>query len=333
MPPKKRAPKPPKKVEPPPPPKTALEEVVDAFVGRGVRPLSLWLALILVPGLLIDWIVFSEVQATGRNTQYYFRLALMAFCFWTVPFDQVAGVLIDVGKLRECLADCAPLMPGLAPYLPELLPILARNIFQIAPIAGTLAPYLKDMLKYPDFVAKSLPLLISKLPLVIKYNIVEQLGPHFKYMDRRHIDKLDLIFPDLIGQLDELAPYFHIIAPHIVEIALRADKLFPVIHYLLPHAEDMQHHIWWLVPFADVDGFEEFMPQLDKLAPHIDEFAIYGPELLPYVGKMKQHLPILIENIDSLLPQLYVGTKCVKDEYGQYGELTLCEKHPAGAKR
>lgn len=301
MPPKKKAPKQPKREEIPLPPKTASDEVIDALVGRGVRPLSLWIALIVVPGLVLDWLALETVDQTIR---FYYRVVVIGFCLWTVPYDKVAGILIDIGKIRECLADCAPLMPGLFPYLPTLLPILGRNIFQVAPIAGTLAPYLKDMLKYPDFVAKSLPLLITKLPIVVKYNIIEQLGPHFKYMDRRHIDKLDLIFKDLIDQLDELAPYFHIIAPHIVEIALRADKLFPVIHYLLPHAEDMQQHIWWLIPFADIDGFDEFMPYLDKLAPHIDDFAVYAQELLPYVGKMKKHIPILIENVDSLLPQL-----------------------------
>ncbi|KAH9257359.1 hypothetical protein BASA81_004516 [Batrachochytrium salamandrivorans] len=31
-------------------------------------------------------------------------------------------------------------------------------------------------------------------------------------------------------------------------------------------------------------------------------FAIYGPELLPYIPKIRQQIPILVENLDSLLP-------------------------------
>lgn len=298
MAPKKKAPKQPKRVEVPPPPKTTVDEIVDVIVGRGLRPLSLWFAAILLPGVLtvliivpLEWTLTAVVSLCG-------------LMFWTVPFDQLARFLINIGNLRECLADCAPYAPGMLPYLPEMLRVMIPNIFKLAPAAGPLAPYLKYLLKYPDFVAKALPILVPKIDLMLRYNMIEQLGPQFKYMDRRHLDKLEIILQPMMDDLENLAPYFHIIAPHIVEISLRADKLFPVINYLLPHAEDMKQHIWWLIPFADVDGFEEFMPHLDRLAPHIDEFAPYGPDLLPYMAKMKKHIPILLDNVESLLPQL-----------------------------
>jgi len=134
--------------------------------------------------------------------------------------------------------------------------------------------------------------------------MIEQLGPHLQYMDERHFSKIEKVLPDMMDKLETLAPYFHIIAPHMVEISLRADRLFPYIDYMLPHAETMKDHIWWLIPFADVDGFELFMPHLDELAPLIDELAPFGPQLLPYMAKMKKHIPILIENAETLLPQL-----------------------------
>jgi hypothetical protein len=297
MAPKKKAPTQPKRVE--------LEEeikvpslktdFIKAVTGKGIRPLNLWFALIGLPTLITLTYFYESLMIVGL---------VIFLWFWTIPFEKIAKILIDIGNLRECLADCAPFVPGLLPFLPDLARVMIPNLFVIAPAAGTLAPYLKYLLPYPAFVAKALPILLPKLDLMLKYNMIEQIGPQFKFMDQRHFSKLEIILQDLVDDLENLAPYFHIIAPHIVEISLRADKLFPVVHYLLPHAESMQQHIWWLIPFADIDGFEEFMPYLDKLAPHIDEFAPYGPELLPYVGKMKKHIPILIENVDTLLPQL-----------------------------
>ena len=282
------------------PPKTPFEEVWGAVVGKGIRPFSLWFAAVFLPATLTLVIIPLD------GYEYIFTILFSWICLWTVPYEKLAKILVDIGNIRECLADCLPLIPGLFPYLPGLAKAIIPNIFKIAPAAGSLAPYLKYLLKYPDFVAKALPILIPKIDLMLQFNMIEQIGPHFKYMDRRHYDKLEIILQDLVDDLENLAPYFHIIAPHIVEISLRADKLFPVVHYLLPHAEEMQQHIWWLIPFADVPGFEEFMPHLDKLAPHIDEFAPYGPDLLPFVGKMRKHIPILVENAETLLPQLYV---------------------------
>jgi len=48
------------------------------------------------------------------------------------------------------------------------------------------------------------------------------------------------------------------------------------------------------------------LTQLDKLAPHIDEFAPYGRLLLPHAlnPKVRKHIPLLLENIDTVLPNL-----------------------------
>ena len=297
--PKKPAPKPPVKEKPPTKPKTIVQEVFDAFVGRGIRPLSLWSALCFFPGILVILLLPNEFSYPSA----VFSTVVLLWS-WTVPWERICAILIDIGKIRESLADIIPLIPGLVPYLPKLVRAILPNILTVAPATGTIAPYMKDMLKYPEFVANSLPLMIPKIDLILKYDVIDQLGPSFAEMDERHVKKLELIMPQMMDQLEKLLPYFHIIAPHIVEISLRADKLFPYIDYMLPHAEAMKDHIWWLIPFADVDGFEEFMPYLDELAPYIDEFAPYGPSLLPYVSKIRKHIPILIQNADTLLPQL-----------------------------
>jgi hypothetical protein len=287
------APRPPPKPVQFVPSRTPIEKVVDAFVGRGVRPVSNWLVYVLGPMCMMAMFASGNVL-----------LLLLAICAWTAPMEVVASFLVDLGKIRESLADCVPLLPGIAPYAPEMLRVLIPNAFKLAPGAGTLAPYLKYLLRYPEFAAKSLPHLVPKFDVMLKFNMIEQIGPAFAEMDMRHYSKLEKILPDMMAQLDKLAPYFHIIAPHVVEISLRADKLFPYIDYMLPHAETMKDHIWWLIPFADIEGVEEFMPYLDDLAPFIDDFAPYGLELLPYVSKIRKHIPILIENAETLVPQL-----------------------------
>ena len=295
---KKPAPKPPPKEILVIPPRTPSEQVFDALVGRGIRPLSLWASSLFVPGLLL----LGFGPETGYETTI---LVLMLLIWgWTVPWERIASILIDVRNIRESLADCAPLIPGMLPYVPEMARVIVPNAVKLAPAFGTLAPYLKYLLKYPEFAAKSLPLLVPKFDIMMKYNMIEQLGPSFPHLDMRHYSKLEKILPDMMAKLELLAPYFHIIAPHVVEISLRADRLFPHIEYMLPHAETMKDHIWWLIPFADIDGFELFMPHLDELAPMIDDLAPYGPDLLPYFAKMRKHIPILIENAPTLLPQL-----------------------------
>lgn len=289
---------------PAPPPSSPVDSsslVWDALVGRGLRPASLWASAVFLP--CVSACVFAKSSAVLYETDLHlvYALALMV-CVWTVPWEWVAGILVDVGKLRECLADCLPLMPGLLPYLPQMLPPLLLNIFTVAPHAGALAPYLKHLLKHPKFVAKALPILIPKIDIMA--DMIDDIGPHFANMDERHYAKLELIIQDLVDQIEVLKPHFHIICPHIVEISLRADKLFPIVNYLLPHAEACKDHIGWLIPFSDIEGFDEFLPYLDALVPHIETFAPYGPMLLPYVGKMRKHIPILIENAGTLLPQL-----------------------------
>ena len=288
----------------------------DALVGRGIRPYSLWLCAVGIPCTVTLHLAHADAGggasgrrangacATDADRESLFALHVFFACVvgWTIPWDWVAGVLGDVGKLRECLADCAPYAPGLVPYLPQILPPIILNIHRVAPVAGSLAPYLKYLLPYPAFIAKALPHLIKKIELAGP--LIDQIGPKFKEMDARHFAKLELIIEDLVDQLEELLPHFHVIAPHIVEIALRADKLFPIVHYLIPHVNTMGHHIWWLIPFADVEGFEELVPYIDRLAPHIEEFAEFGPMLLPYMSKMRKHIPILLDNVDALLPQL-----------------------------
>lgn len=276
-----------------PPAPSLWSDIRDALVGRGVRPFSLWFAAVVLPSMV-------ALLMTGPQAA-----ALVAILWaWTVPYEFVANLVTDLGKVRQCLADTLPLLPGVLPYLPEMAVALGPNLHRALPAIGSLAPYLKYLMKYPAFMARALPILMQKIEIMIEYDMINLLGPNFEYMDQRHYDKLESILQDLVDDLEVLAPQFHIIAPHIVEISLRADRLFPVIHYILPYAEEMKDHIWWLVPFADVEGFEEFMPYLDKLAPHIDEFAPYGPKLLPYIGKMRRHIPIIIDNIDTLLPKL-----------------------------
>jgi hypothetical protein len=296
---KKGPPKPPPKRElPKKQPRNLVEQIFDAFVGRGIRPVSLWVALVFVPGLLC--LYFTSTT----NHLNLFVLGFVGVCGWTVPLEKVARFIIALGNIRESLADVAPLIPGVLPYIPRMAKVIVPNAVKLAPAAGDLAPHLKYLLKYPEFAANALPLLVPKFDVMMEYNMIELLGPSLPFMDMRHYSKLEIILPDMMAKIDTLAPYFHIIAPHIVEISLRADRLFPYIEYMLPHAEAMKEHIWWLIPFADIDGFEEFMPHLDALAPFIDDFAPYGLELLPYVAKIRKHIPILIQNAETLVPQL-----------------------------
>lgn len=294
---KKAVPKPPSKIVKVIPPRTIVEQVFDVVIGRGLRPLHVWFSatstLLLMNILLVE---------NANKINGFYLLALWAS--WTAPLESIAEVLRDIGKIRESLADVIPLLPGIAPYAPEMLRILVPNTFKLLPAAGTMAPYLKYLLKYPDFAAKALPHMVPKMDIFMEYNMIEMIGPSFAEMDMRHYSKIEKILPDMMAKLDMLAPYFHIIAPHIVEISLRADRLFPYVEYMLPHAETMKDHIWWLIPFADIDGYELFMPHLDVLAPFVEDLAPHGPELLPYFAKINKHIPILIENAETLVPQL-----------------------------
>jgi hypothetical protein len=272
-------------------PKQAL---YDALLGKGLYPFSLWVFVIGIPVLVITYL--------KPTNNYLVWIIAMAIAQWTIPLESISKAASDLGKLRECLHECAPFAPGLVPYLPQLLPVLILNIHKVGPYSGDLAPFLKYLLPYPDFVTKALPILLRKIDLMAP--LIPEIGPQFAQMDRRHFSKIEIILPDLVDQIEELLPMFHIIQPHLVEISLRADRLFPVVHYLIPHAEKMGKHIGWLVPFADIENFEEFLPFIDRLAPYIDDFAPYGPQLLPYISKIRKHMPILLENIDGLAPNL-----------------------------
>jgi len=270
----------------------ALKQSWDALVGRGLRPFNLWVLVILVP-FFLAW--------------YFLHLPTLLFvlpCVWTVPWESIAKLVTDLGKLRECLADCAPFLPGLIPYFPQLIPPLILNIHRIAPFAGDIAPFIKDLLPYPQFVAKALPKLLTRIEIMGP--MIGKFGPQFSKFDQRHFDKLEIVLDDMVMKCHLMIPHVDLLAPHLPEIALRADKLMPIVHYILPYAETMGDHIEWLIPYADMENFEEFMPMLDKLAPHIDEFAPFGRALLPHAlnPKVRKHIPILLENIDTVLPNL-----------------------------
>lgn len=297
----KKAPKEPKRPEkPPPPPTTVLEEFWRGFVGRGIRPFSLWFYCIFVPVALVQ--VFDLASMISSEYSGYINSLCVFVAVWTVPFERVANFLLGLGNLRDCLADVVPHLPGLVPYLPGMLPHILPNLWQIAPAVGPLAPYLKFLITRPKFLAKALPLLVPRMELMLKYNVIDLLGANFERMEDLHYEKLEMILPDLMRDLPVLAPHFHIIAPYIVEIAERADVLFPVVPLLLPHIDECKQHLWWLVPFADVPGFQEFLVYLDELVGSIDEFAVYGPDLLPFIPKIRSQIPILVENLDTLLP-------------------------------
>lgn len=292
---KKKAPKPPKPAaKPPAKPTTLSEDFFNALVGRGLRPFSVWFGAIFLPLLLLlCWGTGNRSSTVGL---------CVAVWLWTVPLDKIAWFLLGLGNVRECLADVLPHAGGLVPYLPEMLWVILPNLWAMLPAFGPLAPYLKFLIQRPAFLAKALPLMAPRIELMLQYNMIELLGANFERMQDIHYEKLEMILPDLMRDLPLLAPDFHVIAPFIVEIAERADVLFPVVQLLLPHIDECEPHLWWLVPFADVPGFQDFLVYLDVLVSSIDEFAIYGPELLPYIPKIRAQIPILVENLDSLLP-------------------------------
>ena len=285
---------------PPTPPASEKREppLQAALHGKGLPDMKTYVLVALLPSVA----VLAGLHAVLNATNVYAVAVVACVNAWVVPLASLAKLFTDLDKIRSVLLECAPLLPGLIPYLPQLAPPLILNVHRVLPYAGDLAPYLPPLLKHPAFVATALPKLLRKVEIMAP--LIPQVGPKFAEMDERHFAKLELVLDDLVDQIEELLPYFPIIAPHIVPISLRADRLFPVVRYLIPHADKMKDHIGWLVDFADVEGFEEFLPFIDKLAPYVEEFAPHGPKLLPYIPKMRGLMPILLDNIDTLAPQL-----------------------------
>jgi len=251
-------------------PPSAVRVGIDALLGRGLRPLKLWYLAVVAP-LLVAHLFLSLPLGV-----------LVALALWTVPYESAAKLIADLGKLRECLADCAPFMPGLVPYLPQLAPSLLLNLHRIAPFAGDIAPYLKDLLPYPGFVAKAMPKLLTRIEIMGP--MIGKFGPKFKNFDQRHFDKLELVLDDMVAKCHLMVPHVDLLAPFLPEIALRADKLMPIVQYILPYAETMGEHIEWLIPYADVENFEEFMPMVSVVVPMLDRFA-HAISILQIVGQ------------------------------------------------
>jgi hypothetical protein len=275
---------------------TTVESVIwNALCGRGLRPYSLWLVTIGFPTLVLFWNLRHDESVLSWSAWIFAGL----FATWTIPPETLGQAIIDVGKFRNALADIIPILPQIATKLPKLIAAAAPILPQLLPHLGTVAPHLPALLPHAEFLTRILPKLTSRIDDLIP--LVEKVGPKFKDFTPEHFEKLELIIDDVVERLDILAPHIDALLPIITDGILVAPKMLPHIEKVIPHLASLEKDLAWLLPFAEIEGVEEMLPYLDKIAPRIHELEPFAEIIGPQIGKLKKHLPLLANDLDVLL--------------------------------
>ena len=80
--------------------------------------------------------------------------------------------------------------------------------------------------------------------------------------------------------------------------------MMPHIAKVVPYLDALEKDLNWLLPFAEIEGVEELLPLMDKVAPRIQQIQPFAEQLAPMISKIRPHLPHLVRNLDVLMDEL-----------------------------
>jgi len=272
----------------------------SAVLGRGLRPYSLWLLSVGLPTLVL----FARLWHNETAPAWAAWTFAATFAAWTIPHETLGQAIVDFGRVRAVVVELAPVLVSVSRSLPRLV-LAAYPVFpQLLPHVGALAEHLPLLLPHAEALIRILPKLSSRiddlLPIAIK------VGPKFKDFTPETFAKLELILDDVIEKLDVIAPHIDSLLLHdgvLTDGIKVAPRMLKHIEVVAPHLAALEKHLQWLLPFAEVEGVEEMLPLLDRIAPRIHELEPFAEAILAHWDQISVLLPALKEgdNIDLLL--------------------------------
>lgn len=108
----------------------------------------------------------------------------------------------------------------------------------------------------------------------------------------------------MLENIDYMIPLVDVLVPHFDKIVPHGAKLFPHFKVLLPHAEAVAAHADALMPFLEMEGWEDALPYLEPLARNIDHLAPHAHILQDEAifQKLRPKIPLMAEYLDNLIP-------------------------------
>jgi len=181
--------------------------------------------------------------------------------------------------------------PELLPHWPELMP----HVVQLIDNIDVLGAHLDVLMKHKAALFPHLPLLMSRF---------DQLLPH--------VDKL-------VSKADFLVANIDILLPHM-------DEVLPYIDDVWPYVDDLEPHVNQLCEVFEVQGWEDLLPYMDQVVPYIKLIAPHSHELLKNYDPLREHIPILVRNLDTLALNIDETVEVIERLVPLLGLLPLADK-------
>ena len=267
----------------------------DALVGRGLKPYSLWLFTVGVPTLVL----FYKLRFNDSAEAWAAFVFAGVFAAWTIPPETLGRAIVDFGEARRILAEIIPVLPVRS--LPRLVAASYPLWPQLLPHASTVAPHLVVLLPHAEHLIRILPkITTSNIDDLIE--ILDKVAPKFSEFTPEHWAKLETILDDVLEKIDVLVDNIDPLIPVITDgLMVATPGVLKQIELVVPHLAALEQDLQWLLPFAEIEGVEELLPYLDKIAGRIHELEPMAQAIMPHLPKLKKILPDIADDLDVLM--------------------------------